>query len=70
LLEFLEFSGGRVASLIIQEAIFLLAVDIMNFEPEPVKLFSAVFVVIINYVFCKLVFAKGASETRKRKKKD
>lgn len=55
--ELTAFAGGRILSLIIQEGIFFAAVDIMDLNKVAVKLIASIIVVIINYVFGKLIFS-------------
>ena len=55
--ELVAFSGGRILSLIVQEGIFFIAVDLMNFNKIAVKLIASIVVVIMNYVIGKLIFS-------------
>lgn len=52
------FVGSRVFSLILQEGIFVLAVDIMTFDKGITKIAASVIVVITNYFLGKLIFSK------------
>ena len=57
--ELCVFSGGRVMTLLLQEAIFLVFFDILHWNEYGVKLASAVLVVVLNYFISKLlVFRK------------
>lgn len=56
--EFGAFVGSRVFSLLLQEGIFLLAVDIMIFDKGITKIAASVIVVITNYFLGKLIFSK------------
>ncbi len=62
--EFAGFCGGRVFSLLLQEGIFLVAVDMLSFKTLPVKLAAAVIVVIVNYILSKLVFEKNIKKDK------
>ncbi len=56
--EFGAFVGSRVFSLLMQEGIFLLAVDLMSLDKAVTKICAAVVVVITNYFLGKLIFSK------------
>ena len=60
--EFGAFVGSRVFSLLLQEGIFLLAVDIMSLDKMLTKIGAAVIVVITNYFLGKLIFTKKADK--------
>ena len=54
-----SFAGGRVMTLLLQEAIFVIFFDIMGISEFIVKLIAAVLVIILNYFISKLfVFRK------------
>ena len=59
--EFLGFTGSRVSTLLIEELIMLLCVNLLGINFKIAKVFIAsVLVMILNYVFSKLlVFRKG-----------
>ena len=59
--EFLGFTGARVSTLLIEELIMLVCVNGLNIPFKIAKVFIAsVIVMILNYVFSKLlVFKKG-----------
>ena len=59
--EFLGFTGSRVSTLLIEELIMLLCVNLLGIDFKIAKVFIAsVLVMILNYVFSKLlVFKKG-----------
>lgn len=52
------FAGGRVFSLLVQEGLFVLFVDVMNLNKMVIKVCVSVIVVILNYILGKLVFLK------------
>ena len=56
--EFGVFVGSRVLSLLLQEGIFVLAVDIMSLDKGLTKITAAVIVVITNYFLGKIIFSK------------
>ena len=56
--EFGAFVGSRVLSLLLQEGVFVLAVDILTFDKGITKIAAAVIVVITNYFLGKLIFSK------------
>jgi putative flippase GtrA len=57
-MEFAAFSGSRMLSLLLQEGIFVLSVDILRFDKEITKIAASVIVVITNYFLGKLIFSK------------
>lgn len=60
LLEIGSFFASRVATLLFAEGVILVFVTWLSLPALPVKIVSSVFVVILNYVFSKLlVFRKG-----------
>ena len=56
--EFFLFAGGRVFSGALETGILWLCVDILKFHDGIVKIAVAVLVVILNYIFSKLIFRK------------
>lgn len=56
--EIVGFAGGRVFSLLVQEGLFVLFVDVMQLNKMLIKICVAVIVVILNYILGKLVFLK------------
>ena len=57
--ELLGFAGARVATLLMQEAIFFLFCDLLGVSEYLIKLVAAVLVVVGNYIISKLlVFRK------------
>lgn len=64
LAEFFGFTGARVSTLLIESLIMLLCVNVFHIPFKIAKVFIAsVIVMILNYVFSKLlVFKKGQKE--------
>ena len=57
--EFLQFSGGRVSTWILDEVMMILLVNILSFNENASKIFVAALVVIGNYIISKFfVFKK------------
>ena len=56
--ELIAFAGGRVLSLGVQELLFVLSVDILDWNRTLVKIPVAVLVVVINSFLTKFVFRK------------
>lgn len=53
------FAGGRVMTLLLQEAMFLIFFDILGINQYLVKIVAAVLVIILNYFISKiLIFRK------------
>ncbi len=60
--EITEFAGGRVLTLLLQEAIVWGLYDRLKYNKYAVKIAASVIVVILNYFISKLiVFRKGKS---------
>lgn len=53
--ELLGFASGRIATLLMQEAIFVLFCDLLGVSEYLIKIASAVLVVIGNYIISKLI---------------
>ena len=59
--EFMQFSGGRVFTLILDEGMMILLVNLLRFHEGISKIFVSVLVMIGNYLISKLlVFRKKA----------
>ena len=59
-----SFAGGRVMTLLLQEAIFVIFFDIMGISEFIVKLIAAVLVIVLNYFISKLiVFRKKRTQS-------
>ena len=57
--ELLAFSGGRIATLLLQEAMVFALFDCLSWNKYAVKIIAAVLVVILNYFISKFwVFRK------------
>ena len=54
--EFTAFGGGRITSLLFQEAAFVVLVDALSVKAQYVKIPVSVGVVIINYFISKIIF--------------
>ena len=56
LAELAAFTGGRVLTLLLQEALFAVFFNWLGLNEYAVKIGAAVIVVILNYIFGKLIF--------------
>ena len=56
------FAGGRVATLLMQEAIMAISVTALRFNEYLVKIIAAVIVVIANYFISKLLVFRSRSK--------
>ncbi len=56
--EFGAFVCSRLLSLLMQEGIFILAVDVLSMDKTVTKIAASVIVVITNYFLGKLIFSK------------
>ncbi|MBP5291787.1 MAG: GtrA family protein [Lachnospiraceae bacterium] len=56
--EIVLFAGARVLSLGLETIFMALTVELLHFDDRIMKLIAEVFVVIINYIFSKLIIFK------------
>ena len=57
--QMIHFFGGRVATLLVEEAIIFVFITILDFRSVPVKAAAQVVVIVLNYIISKLwVFKK------------
>ena len=56
--ELLAFASARLVSLAVDEAIMIIGVNVLNVNTYICKVFSEVFVILINYFFSKFVVFK------------
>lgn len=58
-IQMVNFLGGRIVTLIIEEAIILIFITCLEFPSVPVKIAAQIIVIILNYIISKLwVFRK------------
>ena len=57
--EFVSFVACRIATGVLDEAIMVLGVDHLHLWGLGVKVFSNVLVIVLNYVFSKLIIFRG-----------
>ena len=61
--EVLSFYGGRVFTLLVEEAILIVFVKLLSFNDMAVKIVAQVLIIVLNYVISKLfVFKKNSSK--------
>lgn len=66
--EIIKFGGARVLTLLIDEIIMGIGVDLLHFNGLIMKLVSGVVVVILNYVFSRIwVFRNNGQYAKSRK---
>ncbi len=63
ILEIIKFAGSRVATFLIQEAIVFLLFDIMMLSEYVVKIPAAILVIILNYVFSRILVFRGGKKS-------
>ncbi len=56
--EILSFTSARIFSLLLEEAILYVLIDLMNVNSIITKIFSNIVVIIVNYILSKLVIFK------------
>ncbi len=62
IVQFLGFAGLRVASGALETGLLVVFVEYLHFNEDIVKLFVAVLVVILNYIFSKLLIFRKKKE--------
>ena len=63
ILEIIKFAGSRVATFLIQESIVFLLFDVMHFSEYVVKIPATILVVILNYVFSRVIVFRGRKKS-------
>lgn len=53
--QMLVFYGGRVVTLVVEEAILFVFITLMNFPSMIIKIIAQIIVIVLNYVISKLV---------------
>ena len=54
------FFGGRIITLVVEEAILLVFISILGFNSMIVKIVAQIIVILLNYIISKLIiFKKG-----------
>ena len=56
--EIISFTSARIFSLLLEEVIIYIMIDLMNINSLIVKIFSNVVVIAVNYVLSKLIIFK------------
>ena len=56
--EIISFTSARIFSLLLEEVIIYIMIDLMNINSLIVKVFSNVVVIVINYILSKLIIFK------------
>ncbi len=56
--EIISFTSARIFSLLLEEVIIYVMIDIMNINSLIVKVFSNIVVIVVNYILSKLVIFK------------
>lgn len=62
--ELVGFAGGRVATLLMQEGVFVVFCDWLGMNEYAIKLVAAVLVVVGNYIISKLVIFRKAKRNQ------
>ena len=71
LTELWKFIAARLLTFVIEYGFMLLTVDVFHFDDRIMKLIVSVIVIILNYVFSKLlVFRKEKSDAEEQEKND
>lgn len=64
--EFFSFSGSRVLTLLIQEAVVWALFDCLKINEYAVKIAASVIVIVLNYIISKLVVFRGGKAEKER----
>ena len=62
--EILSFGAARVFSLLIEELILYIFVDLLNMDKLIIKLIANIIVIIINYILSKFIIFKKPKEDK------
>ena len=69
--ELWKFIAARLLTFVIEYGFMLLTIDVFHFDDRIMKLIVSVIVIILNYVFSKLlVFRKEKSDAEEQEKND
>ena len=60
--EFWQFVSARILSGLLETGMLYLFVDMLGFPDGPIKIIASILVVIINYIFSKLIIFKKPKE--------
>ena len=58
--EALKFAAGRIVTLLIEQGLMIFTVEVLHFDDRIMKLLIAVLVIVLNYVFSKLIIFKNS----------
>ena len=64
LIEFFSFAGGRVMTLLLQEAMVFVFFDLLSVNVYLVKVLAAVLVIVANYFISKLLVFRKKKESK------
>lgn len=67
--EFLQFSGGRVSTWVLDAVMMILMVNVLHIHEDFSKIFVSVLVMIGNYLISKFFVFKKEEEKKEEKKK-
>jgi len=62
--EILSFGAARILSLLVEEVILYIFVDLLNMNKLIIKLIANVIVIIVNYVLSKFIIFKKSKEEK------
>jgi len=60
--EFWQFVSARIFSGLLETGMLYLFVDVLGFPDAPIKIIASILVVILNYIFSKLIIFKKPKE--------
>ena len=60
--EFWQFVSARIFSGLLETGMLYLFVDVLGFPDAPIKIIASILVVILNYIFSKLIIFKKSKE--------
>lgn len=62
--EIVSFTSARIFTLLLEELIIYVMIDLMNINSLAVKVFSNIVVILVNYIFSKLVVFKKKDKNK------
>lgn len=60
--EAIKFAAGRLVTLLIEQGLMIFTVEVLKFDDRIMKLLIAVIVIVLNYVFSKLIIFKNKNK--------
>lgn len=63
LLQMVSFFGGRLITLVVEEAILFVFITLLAFKSMPVKIAAQILVILLNYIISKRIIFRDSSRS-------